>query len=798
MYVDYFGLKARLFKPTPTGTEVFVGPQTVKLIKGLQTAFVGHDSIAIVSGAPGLGKSTLVAKALESFATNLMPLRIPRAKLAHDEVLEFLLENLGASDAPTGTLRRVIACREAVSNCAKEGRPLCVIVEDADRIGIDALIELEALTAADGDDNLGAHLVLLGDQALLKLLTDADCSRIAQRTRLRFPVAAMQPEELRGYLRHSFRAAGAPIENILADDACDMLYELSAGVPKSCNNFIEGLLEAAAERKLKPVTRAFVREVAVEQYGFDLAEEPVESNTITAETLALTDEAIADIERDISATQPSKILPLPSSNGSLPDIDELTAAVAASALPEAAEEGGTETDIPTLFSSARITSPAIATPASADAEGAAETASEPVAPPAPEPVAEPAPQVTQDAVATADHQVAEEPAAAPVEPLLQSEPEHVPSLETAASTQADPMEPSQAATLTATDGPTETQAEPSSEAELAIELEPTGEVLDEPLEPAQETQQADATAPEWERDPTLAELRPDMEALEQAMAESYESEAQAPPPVVEPDPVIELKDPTMIDMPEITLDVAIQQKIEEATEALQKHDATIAEEEIEDAPKPLNSAKPEALNKDIMDGISNARSLEDVDDKMAETLFGAEFAELAAEAVANRPTASAPDSELSLEEPVLLEPELELLESEPQTVAATNDASASKPDVETDMEREFREVYGDDALEVSLQSDAPPRGLDLSASQRLATVRALNANKGAAASSSAHKNAAGTQQPAPPPQPIEEQISTSITQTLRTLSARQGPANDDDDDEHEERKTGFFSRFKRS
>jgi hypothetical protein len=54
---------------------------------------------------------------------------------------------------------------------------------------------------------------------------------------------------------------------------------------------------------------------------------------------------------------------------------------------------------------------------------------------------------------------------------------------------------------------------------------------------------------------------------------------------------------------------------------------------------------------------------------------------------------------------------------------------------------------------------------------------------------------------APPPPPvvqpdsIEEQINTSITQTLKALKV-QPPHHDDDDDD--DPKGGFFSRFRRS
>jgi len=44
------------------------------------------------------------------------------------------------------------------------------------------------------------------------------------------------------------------------------------------------------------------------------------------------------------------------------------------------------------------------------------------------------------------------------------------------------------------------------------------------------------------------------------------------------------------------------------------------------------------------------------------------------------------------------------------------------------------------------------------------------------------------------PESIEDQINTSMTQTLQTLGTRPPEENHDDDDEP---KGGFFSRFKR-
>ena len=111
-------------------------------------------------------------------------------------------------------------------------------------------------------------------------------------------------------------------------------------------------------------------------------------------------------------------------------------------------------------------------------------------------------------------------------------------------------------------------------------------------------------------------------------------------------------------------------------------------------------------------------------------------------------------------------------------------------------------TVSENAVKVTIEPAAG--GMDFSASQRLATVRALNSNKARAVGVPAAvttKSPATNGTVAPPkvatqPVPIEDQIDISLTQTLKTLSPRAKSSIEDDDDD--DTKAGFFSRFKRS
>ena len=125
----------------------------------------------------------------------------------HDEVLELLLEELGI-EMPSGTVQRFSAFRRLLLKYAEEDTRVFIVVEDAARIGTDALSELEALTATDAGVSEGANIVLMGDSGVDALLQSPQLARMRQRLRLRQEIAPMSASELLGYCKHCFRLAG--------------------------------------------------------------------------------------------------------------------------------------------------------------------------------------------------------------------------------------------------------------------------------------------------------------------------------------------------------------------------------------------------------------------------------------------------------------------------------------------------------------------------------------------------------------------------------------------------------------
>ncbi len=668
MYEEHFGLTRPPFRTNATGQDVFLGPQTANTIKAIRKALGTQDAVVTVSGPVGVGKTAIVGRSLDALGGKQTRIRIGRMAIAHDEILDFLLEVLGVTSAPASTIRRIALFRSILMQKRQEDERVFVIVEDGARLGEDPLAELEALTAADGGAGGGAALIVIGDPALETALDKPSLARLNQRVRLRHKLQSLSEGELAGYLKHCFRSSGGDFDELFEAGAPELLHKLSDGIPRVCNNLVEASLAAAAEQGHTTLSLDQLRRIAKDEFS-------------------LTTESTSD---DVSQLAEALVVPSATdAEESQPDIDvsqSMSAPMPDFAAEMNAAEAEPDDDIPELINDTipELTAlpESLAEQAAADSEEASE----------------------EDSVQN------------------EAEAEEFP-------------------------------------AELSLEI-PTDD----------ESEAAAADVPDWEKDPTLAELKPDIEALESAMAESTNAANDAPKPeaTAEPDVEISLKDPSVPAIPELKLEESIQQTIDEATAALDTQEPADAADGSDSDEPALSTPDEQAEKADgelekIARGLARAKTLDDVDDQMAETLFGEEFSMMAAQVAA-----SVADMDLDEEEP----PKESARPAVAETAAAatTMSSSAAKP---------------------AAAPAAKTQSIDSSPSARLRTVQALNAGKAAAPA------ARPTTPPAGDPADIENQFADIAATPKQPQQAREVD-DDDGDDDDTGKKSGFFSRFKRS
>jgi type II secretory pathway predicted ATPase ExeA len=269
MYEAHFGLKSRPFGSKAEGAGVFTGPRQVEVMSSLKKGLAAQDAVVTVTGPVGVGKTTIVSRALETISPGRMVAWVSRMQLAPDEVVELLLAGFGIKRQGKGTIQRFAAFRRLMAEQAAVGAQVAIVVEDALRIGAEALVEIEALTAADTGDGTSANIILMGPPELHRIMSSPDLARMKQRNRLRQDVDALTLPEVQGYLKHCIRTAGGDFDAIFGPGIPDIVFGCSEGIPRVINTLCESALTAAMEDGLSRIPAMLMHKVAVDAFGYD-------------------------------------------------------------------------------------------------------------------------------------------------------------------------------------------------------------------------------------------------------------------------------------------------------------------------------------------------------------------------------------------------------------------------------------------------------------------------------------------------------------------------------------------------
>jgi len=890
MYEAHFGLQSRPFGTKAVGPAVFTGPQQAKTVRGLHQGLVAQDAVVTIAGPTGVGKTTIVGKALESIKPNRMAAWIGRMQLSPEELLDLLLAGFGAGKPVQGSIRRFALFRRIMAQRAAAGTAVAVVVEDAKRLGVDTLAELEALTAADTGDSAGANIILMGAPDLAVFLKNPALARLKQRIRRRETVAEFSQTEVSGYLRHCLRQAGGDYDRVFERGVDQIIYRASEGVARVVNTLAENALQAAAEEGLKRVTTGLMHEVASDNYTYEGPLPRFAGETEIDWEAAPTTEAVDEAEAQNDSLIPDeKDLPPAARNivvesgryPELPDVAEEKSAAAdpdpgpaekpaarISAEPPAApaqpdEAAGTEGmrvddefEIPELINDTQPELSALPMPKSDEVVSndvpAPSAAAPRVVPAAAKPAVTPpvtaaaeeddkfdldaaltidvestnlmegitpnieklaaAAKAAETAAATPAAKSAGRPAADDLPTLSNSmrvnvarevkRAREIMEAPGATATKANPPTPQP--TVKATSGAANPKSAPAAATRPAPRSRPapkgvataTAKVAP-PL--ARSNSKPVATAPDDEVMPDVLEPEPELLA---AMEPSPEPEdTAAPAPAAEPGQsemtrriaALEAEKPRRgVDSLEAALESAkksnqqgllatpVAPKPKDLLTPTPSAPAPLPEIKLEIELTSTQKRKKEELKKAAAE-ISRATSIEEFDDKMAETLFGDEDLEaIAAEVIANPPPGYEPVSESRDHEKAAPPP------AGPSPVLIDDPIGGSELGLAEEAPAKPSPKTGNGAL-----SGANGGSQGVKAGRPRSPVPPDGPAKSAPAARPAR---------VAPPDSIENQINTSITQRMAALDlSRLGDGLADEvDDKPEKKSGGFFSRFRRS
>lgn len=287
MYEQHFGLTRPMFHDgIPLDEAVFRTAGMERVASELRVALTRKDSVAILSGASGTGKTTLATESLKDISTRLAFSFISVSPLSSGELLEQLLSDFGFEPYKKSRVERLQLWRQFLSEMAATDTRVCLLVENAEKIETEVLQALHDLTAADVATSPGANVVLTTGVSPEELLSFPNMESFRQRVCLRTRIEPLNETETRDYLEFKCRYAGSELRRVFASDVPACLHRFSGGVLRIIDKLLESTLIAAAAAGVDQVTGTRITEIATKQFGLVQTARPLANMSADGSSVA--------------------------------------------------------------------------------------------------------------------------------------------------------------------------------------------------------------------------------------------------------------------------------------------------------------------------------------------------------------------------------------------------------------------------------------------------------------------------------------------------------------------------------
>lgn len=235
MYLSFYGLAEKPFELTPNPKFLFQTPghreALAQLIYGVQEM----KGFMLMTGEVGTGKTTLLRALIERLHEGVDCAFIMNSTLPFDEILEYMLADLGIDD-PRGTrAQRLIALNRFLITQHREGRKTVVIIDEAQNLAIETLEQIRLLSNFENSSGKLLQIILSGQPELHAKLKLAELRQLRQRIGLRCILKPMTAEEIEQYITSHLRVARARDKELFTTAAIQRIAQYSAGIPRVVN-----------------------------------------------------------------------------------------------------------------------------------------------------------------------------------------------------------------------------------------------------------------------------------------------------------------------------------------------------------------------------------------------------------------------------------------------------------------------------------------------------------------------------------------------------------------------------------
>lgn len=276
MYLDYFGLKEYPFRLNSDPRYLYLSKEHARVKAYIEYAIYIQDSILIITGEIGTGKTTLINDAISNKKRDVIIAKIHQTQLDEIELLKAVLVEFGLTPGESSKFEILEKLTRFIKQQHSRGAKVVLIVDEAQNLTKRVLEEIRLLSDIEHQNEKLLTVILVGQPELNTKLDAPGMEQLLQRVRLRFHITALREDEIKKYIKRRIAVAGGA-EIVFSKGSIALIHRYSGGRPRLINVLCEHALTTAFVEGYKEISTGIINKVVeelkwktyVERFGND-------------------------------------------------------------------------------------------------------------------------------------------------------------------------------------------------------------------------------------------------------------------------------------------------------------------------------------------------------------------------------------------------------------------------------------------------------------------------------------------------------------------------------------------------
>ena len=236
VYKSVYNLEGSPFRLGPDCRFSFAHPTYDDAKSYLKYAISEGEGIVAITGAPGTGKTTLIASLISELdLDNVQVGVITNVQLDSNNLLGMVIDALSLNLDRSDHVSAMQGFKLYLRHQYEKDRRVILIVDEAQGLSPELLEELRLFSNLQHNAHLLLQIFLVGQEPLLDIIKSPGMEQLHQRLIAAAQLKSLNFEQTIDYIVHRLSCVGWKNDPAFTDEAMGLIHKFSAGVPRRIN-----------------------------------------------------------------------------------------------------------------------------------------------------------------------------------------------------------------------------------------------------------------------------------------------------------------------------------------------------------------------------------------------------------------------------------------------------------------------------------------------------------------------------------------------------------------------------------